>query len=200
MSIELPENFFTQPLPPDCNGVLQLIYQHEGTTEKDSPMTAKKSPTATPTTVEIQTGDIVEHFLNQGEYYVLEVNSRTRMVKVLNIRTSGRGEMTLNAASFIRRPTEPEMQKITEMIDRWQEVDNPATLVPGTVCVWKKNDSATVKAMQKQGWDPKALLVVVKTSAKSVNVVPLGGHGDGMAYLRAHPSLLKTVELPTTTR
>lgn len=143
-------------------------------------------------------GDIVESIVMGGEYFVHDI--RDGKLFILNLKTGGRAEINISAARFLRRDnTAATARKVAAFLERWEEHDNPrpSTMVPGTVVGFKKNDARAVAQMKKLGWNPKTLLVVVKTSAKSVNLVPLGGHGDGLAYMRAHPSLLETVEMDT---
>lgn len=160
-------------------------------------MTTRKNTTTEGDIIAI--GDTVESIVRGGEYYVLDI--RDEKLFILNLKSGGRGEMNIIGARFLRRDnTAATARKVAAFLERWEEHDNPrpSTLVPGTVVVFKANDTRAAAQIKKLGWDPKTLLVVVKNSPKSVNLVPLGGHGDGLAYMRAHPSLLERVEMKTT--
>ena len=81
-------------------------------------------------------------------------------------------------------------------IAKWQEKVSRVTqkLVPGMVVRLpeKKDQTAANKSFPGKG---AGNFVVVKVSEKTSNIVPLGGDGEGLAYLRVTPGLVEIVNL-----
>lgn len=91
-----------------------------------------------------------------------------------------------------RKPTAADRK----IIDSWQEkvARVTQTLVPGQVVKLTDSRSRSAAAKTFPG-KQDGNFVVVKVSEKTANIVPLGGHGDGLAYLRVSPGLVAVVNL-----
>lgn len=92
-----------------------------------------------------------------------------------------------------KAPTAKQADIIAGWEEQWSRAKAPRVhFNPGQVVTLdKRAHNVAVKA----GMDPNGKFVVIKVSDKSVNVVPLGGHGDGTSYLRMDGRLLNVAEV-----
>lgn len=133
------------------------------------------------------------YYNDLGTEYYLTSNSRGR-VKVVRLSDGTEGSAPERSFYHLqhRAPTEADLATLR----KWEEkrAEATKTLVPGQVV--KLNDKRALTAAAKTfPGKENGNFVVVKVSEKTVNIVPLGGSGNGLAYLRSPAALLTVVEL-----
>lgn len=140
-------------------------------------------------------GDIYSDFRG-GEYQIIELIEQRGINRVHLLRLKDGATVTGSVAALNpttgRTPTAADRKTIA----KWQEKVARVTqkLVPGMVVKLTDSRSRSAAAKSFPG-KQDGNFVVVKVSEKTANIVPLGGHGDGLAYLRVSPGLVAVVNL-----
>lgn len=148
---------------------------------------AKEQLTENPVTV----GHI--YYVMGGTGFAVVTGIEDYMVKALALSNGKRISASRAAFAGDGRPaTKEEQATIANWEEQWTRAKAPRDhFNPGQVVTLDKRVHA---AAAKAGMAPAGKYVVIKVSEKSVNVVPLGGHGDGSSYLRVDGRLLTTAE------
>lgn len=149
--------------------------------------------------------DAKEASFVEGDIYSDHRGTEYQIIKVIEQRGINRAELlrmkdgavvsgtvaALNPTTG-RKPTAADRKTIA----KWQEKVARVTqkLVPGMVVklTEKKDQTAANKSFPGKG---AGNFVVVKVNDKTSNIVPLGGDGVGLAYLRVTPGLVTIVNL-----
>lgn len=140
----------------------------------------------------------------EGDIYKDHRGSEYQILKVIEQRGINRAELlrlkdgatvsgtvaALNPTTG-RTPTAEDRKIIDSYAEKIARVTQ--TLVPGMVVKLAEAKSRTAAAKSFPG-KQDGNFVVVKVSEKTANIVPLGGHGDGLAYLRVSPGLVQIVK------
>lgn len=140
-----------------------------------------------------------------GNIYSDHRGTEYQMLKLIPSRGIDRAELlrlkdgvTVSGSVAALNPTTGRVPTAADekVIAGWAEkiAEAKKTLVPGQVVKLTDQRSRTAAAKSFPG-KQDGNFVVVKVSEKTANIVPLGGHGDGMAYLRVSPGLVTVVEL-----
>lgn len=136
-------------------------------------------------------GQVYSDYRNNEYLLTGQTGGRVELLRLKDEVSVSGPDRSLNGTTG-RAPTAAEKKALA----RWEakKAEETKVLVPGQVV--KLTDERAKKAAAKSfPGKENGNFVVVKVSDKTVNIVPLGGHGNGLAYLRSPAALLTVVEL-----
>lgn len=135
-------------------------------------------------------GDIYTDFRGTDYQLIRITRGSAKLLRLTDGAECGGPERNLYAMKT-RKPTAADLAKIEEFEAKRRE--SHKTLVPGQIVKLNEAKGRATAAKSFPGFDGD--FVVVKVADKTVNVVPLGGFGNGLAYLRISPALLDVVNV-----
>lgn len=133
-------------------------------------------------------GDVYTDFRGT-DYYLTGINrGSAKLIRLTDGAEVGGPERNVLSMKH-REATDEDRAKVEEFEEARRA--NQKTLLPGQIVKLNEAKGRAAAARSFPGFDGD--FVVTKVADKTVNIVPLGGFGNGLAYLRVGPALLDIV-------